>query len=61
MASQQHKTRESGESPKKDDERLPQKKTRNLADSELSVSCNSAVVSDGVECQCCKKWEQSLC
>ena len=59
MASQQHKkTRELGE---KDDERLHQKKTRNLADSELNVSCNSAIVSDGVECQCCKKWEQSLC
>ena len=62
MASKHHKkTRESGKSPNKDDERPPRKKTRNLyaspdkqptasQDSELCVSCNSTVDTDGVEC-----------
>lgn len=73
MASKHHKkTRESGESPNKDDERPPRKKTRNLdaspdkqptasQDSELCVSCNSTVDTDGIECQWCKKWEHKVC
>ena len=63
MASKHHKKmRESGESPNKDNERLPQKKTRNVTvstdeqptasqDSELCVSCNSTVDTDRMECQ----------
>ena len=66
------KTRESGESPNKDDERSPQKKTKNLAassdkqpttsqDSILCVFCNSTADTDGAECQWCKKWEHEVC
>ena len=73
MASKhQNKTRESGKSSDKDDERPPRKKTKNLAaspdkqhttsqDSESRVSCNSTVDTDRVECHGCKKWEHKVC